>query len=688
MSLIKLRTLLLSNAFYLFILWITGIYVGIHLFLFPKQTAIEEKTKELYGTIKEIAIQENEVKLKIKVDHEYIIGYFENKHFSYHLNDFIQIKGTLEKPRNNTIMHLFNYRKYLSHNHTFYIMQIENLKLIAKNKNIFYKIKNAFLARMDKYKSKAYLKLFLLGSKEGLEQKVYKSFQNNGISHLFCVSGMHVSFLTAVLLFLLKKIGIKEKKRFFFTFLFLFFYLFLTNFSPSILRSVLFFTLMSINKIYYFCIKPIHLFLLTLCLCLFINPYFLFHIGFLFSFTITFYLILFSKYLNTNHKIKNLFLVSFVSFMASLPICLYNFFSINILSIVYNIFFVPFISCIFFPFTLLTFLFPFLESILLFLIDILENLSILIDQINIMKFSFYKPNLLVVLIYYFVISFVLYNWFHNKKKAFLLFLFLLFFHYNYNFFYKKYFMLMIDVGQGESILLHMGQKNILIDTGGMIQYNHPSSIAENTVNLLKSLGIRKLDYLMITHGDYDHIGEAINLVKRIPIQKVLFNSNAYNKNEKKVIQVLKEKKIAYAKFKENSKIVYKKAWISSINKEFEDENDGSLVLYVFINGYKILLTGDSSTTSESYYIENYSIKPDILKLGHHGSKTATSTRLLDHIHPKLALISCGVDNKFKHPHQEVLNRLKQYHIPYLSTHEVGSIKINFDQNFTIQTFPA
>lgn len=687
-SLIKLRILLLSNSFYFFLCFLTCIYVCIHIFCLQKETQIDPKTTQLSGTIQSISYKEDQVKLKIKVKKEYVIGYIKKELFHYELHDCIQATGTLEIPSNNTMKNLFNYKKYSYYNNTFYTMEIKNLKLISKNQNPFYKIKAWLIQKMETYKSRAYLKLFLLGTTDELDKDVYKSFQENGISHLFSVSGMHVSLLAGVLLFFLKKLKVKEDKRYIVVFFFLLFYLFLTNYLAPILRSVVFFIFVCINKRYDFHIKAIHLLLMTLCVCLLIDPYYLFNIGFLFSFVITFYLMFFSKQLNTKSKLKNLLLVSFVSFFAGLPISLYNFFSINVLSILYNLFFVPFVSILVFPFSLLTFVFPFLDSILFALTKLLEAISLFVDQIDLLKLSFSKPSLWIVLFYYACISFSLYKFFLKDRKYLYLFLLVLTFHYYDTFFFKNKYMVLLDVGQGDSILLHAHTENILVDTGGKITTNKDSYLANNLISYFKSLGIKHLDYLILTHGDYDHMGEAMNLVNRFPVHNVLFNNNAYNKNEQQLIEVLKKKKISYAKFKEGSQLSLKEMQIYSINKAFSDENESSLVLYVKIGSYTLLLTGDASITSEDYFVNNYQLYPDILKLGHHGARTSTSTFLLDSTKPRLALISCGLDNKYKHPHKEVLDRLKQYQIPYLSTSEVGSIKINFTQGGTIETSPA
>ena len=118
-----------------------------------------------------------------------------------------------------------------------------------------------------------------------------------------------------------------------------------------------------------------------------------------------------------------------------------------------------------------------------------------------------------------------------------------------------------------------------------------------------------------------------------------------------------------------------------LNEDLEDENDSSQIYYVDFNGIKILLTGDASKRSEEVLINNYDIDEiDILKAGHHGSKTSTSKELLEEIKPKLVLISCGKDNKFKHPSIETIKLLKEYNIPYLRTDLLGTITIDLNNN--------
>ena len=674
---IKLRTILLSKYLYIFFFVLSLFFVFFKVKIIKVNTNIKKEETHLVGRIRKITEKEDTTTIKIKVKKEYVIGYIKKK-VNYSLNDKIELEGTLERPKNNTLPNQFNYRKYLYRNKTFYIMKIEQVKILQKNKNLFFKIKESIINKLNEYKSSSYLKLFLLGEKTEVERKVYKSFQNNGISHLFSVSGLHVSVLSTTILSLLKFMNVKEKKRYSFVLVFLLFYLFLTNGSPPILRSVLLFFFLSINKIYYLEIKPIYLFLLTLSICLFLNPYYIYNIGFLFSFTITFYLILFSTKLQVKSKIKSLLLTSFLSFLVSIPICLYNFFFINPISILYNLFYVPFISNLVFPLSLLVFFFPFLEPIFLFFINILEKTSKYLNTITFFRFSFSKPSLILCIFYYMVITILLYFFFYRKKNYFYVLLFLLSFHYCSSFLIPKNYILVLDVGQGDSVLFHSEKKNILIDTGGKINKEQNQVLQEQIVSTLFSLGIKKLDQIIITHGDFDHMGEAINLVNKFKVEKVIFNCGPYNGLEKDLIKVLDKKNIKYYSCIKELNIDKNKLYFLQ-TKYYDNENDNSNVIYMELSGYKFMFMGDAGVEKEEDILDKYNISDiDVLKVGHHGSKTSSGKEFIDEINPKYSIISVGKNNRYGHPNKEVLENLKDSKI--YRTDQDGSIMFKIKNN--------
>jgi competence protein ComEC len=241
---------------------------------------------------------------------------------------------------------------------------------------------------------------------------------------------------------------------------------------------------------------------------------------------------------------------------------------------------------------------------------------------------------------------------------------------------------MIDVGQGDSILLHVRSKNILIDTGGSSAYSNDSSgeIFYNTIQpILKSSGIKKLNYLILTHGDKDHLGEAETLINNYKVDRIIINSNNINYYEKKLIcnkTIIGE---------EGLTIKFNKFTMIQLNEDLDDENDSSQIYLVKYNNIKLLLTGDASIKSEKNLLSKYDLgKINILKIGHHGSRTSTSELLLKEVMPDIALISSGRDNKFNHPHQEVLDLLNKYNIKIYNTQDDGTITINLN-NLKVST---
>ena len=247
---------------------------------------------------------------------------------------------------------------------------------------------------------------------------------------------------------------------------------------------------------------------------------------------------------------------------------------------------------------------------------------------------------------------------------------------------------MIDVGQGDSILIELPHsQNVLIDTGGKNKYKITKwkkrkkeySISKDTIiPLLKSFGIKKLSVLILSHGDYDHIGEAINLVNNFKIEKVIFNCGEYNDLEQKLIKVLDKKKIQYYSCIKELSIDENKLYFLQ-TKEYDNENDNSNVIYTDLNGYKFMFMGDASMLTEKEIMNKYNLSNiDILKVGHHGSNTSSSKEFINKINPKYSIISVGKNNHYGHPNKEVLDNLINSKI--YRTDKDGSIMFKIKNN--------
>ena len=166
------------------------------------------------------------------------------------------------------------------------------------------------------------------------------------------------------------------------------------------------------------------------------------------------------------------------------------------------------------------------------------------------------------------------------------------------------------------------------------------------------------------------MGEAINLVNNFKVEKVIFNCGPYNDLEKELIKVLDKKKIPYYSCIKELNIDKNKLYFLQ-TKEYDNENDFSNVIYTELDGYKFMFMGDSGVEVEEDLIKKYNLKDiDVLKVGHHGSKTSSGKEFID-INPKYSIISVGKNNRYRHPNKEVLNNLSNSEI--YRTDQNGSI---------------
>ena len=601
-------------------------------------------------------------KVSIITDHV-LINYYDD--IDIKVGDRIKIEGTYNVPSSNTNFNMFNYNLYLKSKKIYYVNKASKIDIISHSDNIFYKIKNKIIDRINSYDKKEYLYAFILGDNNYIDNDVKSSFQSNGISHLFCVSGMHVTLLSMVILSILNRFK-KNNLNYIVVILFLLFYSFLVSYTPSIMRSSLFLVLLYINKVTNLNIKTNKLFIYLTCMFIIYNPYFIYNVGFLFSFIITYFLILFGKN-NYNYFVK-LFITSLIAFISSIPILINNFHEINLFSPIINLVFVPYVSFTLFPLTLLSFFIRPFIFILSFFLNILEWLSLFVSKFSFNLVLCHIP-IYVVILYYVVIYITLYGIKNGRYKYLLLLIFILFIHTNIvNINNEVHF---LDVGQGDSILIRFNKRTYLIDTGGNRNYDLSDNLL---IPYFKSIGIKKIDQIVITHGDYDHMGSSINLVNDFKVDNVIFNCGKYNDLEKELIEILDKKEIKYDKCINKLDDFY---FLKT--QEYDDENDSSNVIYTEINGYKFMFMGDASTNTEKAIMSKYNLPNiDVLKVGHHGSKTSSRKEFIDKIKPKYSIISVGKKNRYGHPNKEVLDNLNNSKI--YRTDIDGSIMFKIKNN--------
>ena len=183
---------------------------------------------------------------------------------------------------------------------------------------------------------------------------------------------------------------------------------------------------------------------------------------------------------------------------------------------------------------------------------------------------------------------------------------------------------------------------------------------------------------MLPHGDLDHMGEAINLVNNFKVEKVIFNCGPYNDLEQELIKVLDKKKIKYYSCIKELNIDNNKLYFLQ-TKEYDNENENSNVIYSKLNVYKFMFMGDASVTTEKEIMNKYNLPDiDVLKVGHHGSKTSSSKEFINEINPNYFIINVGKNNRYGHPNKEVLNNLSDSKI--YRTDQDGSVMFKIKNN--------
>ncbi|NWO25815.1 MBL fold metallo-hydrolase [Peptostreptococcaceae bacterium oral taxon 081] len=237
----------------------------------------------------------------------------------------------------------------------------------------------------------------------------------------------------------------------------------------------------------------------------------------------------------------------------------------------------------------------------------------------------------------------------------------------------------IDVGQGDStLIITPDKKTVLIDAG---DEQHSS----RTTGYIKSQGIDKLDLVIATHPDADHIGGMDKVIKNFDIG--MFSMPLVSKDTKQYREIKKELKNKKLKNKplytgdglSIGKDVKLQILSPQKNRTYSDTNEYSIVARLLYKEVSFLFMADATMENEIAIINDFDdISSDVLKLGHHGSSTSTSDYFLGKVNPSIGVISCGKNNKYGHPHKEVRNLLEKYNIMIFRTDEQGSIVLYSD----------
>lgn len=611
----------------------------------------------------------------------------KEQHFFKTTSQTLVLKGkiTLTPATGQRNFQGFNYQSYLASQGIYRIAQIERLDQVVPQKSLsplafFHQLRRRALVHIQTHfpsPMRHYMTGLLFGylDKEFDEQsQLYTSL---GIIHLFALSGMQVGFFLGWFRYGLLRLGLPKDYLFIVLLPFSLCYGLMTGWTASVLRSLV------QSLLAEFGIKKLDNMGLTLLLLFLLLPHFLLTVGGVLSCSYAFLLCLFD--FEDLSSLKKSIYTSLVLSLGILPFLTYYYGTFQpvslilttIFSIVFDSFLLPVLTVFFALSGLVIFsqinpLFEWMESFLTWIQSwigqplILGKPSLfqfgLMIAVLILLFDFWKkPQFRICLLMIFGLLMVWVK--HPLTNE----------------------VTVVDVGQGDSIFLRsMKGDTILIDVGGKVtfgtkekwQESSQTSNAEKTlIPYLQARGVSQIDYLVLTHTDTDHIGDLEEVAKCFKIKEICVSQGALTKPS--FVKRLRTIKCPVHTLKAGDKLPMMGSNLQVLypNKVGDGGNNDSIVLYGKLLGSSFLFTGDLEKEGEEELMASYpTLRASVLKAGHHGSKGSSSEAFLDQLHPSLALVSAGENNRYKHPNDETIERFKQRHIKILRTDKDGAIR--------------
>lgn len=636
---------------------------------------------------------------------------YTDKDIEFFPGDIVSVKGDFNKAEKATNYGGFSYRNYLKQEKIYGMVKSKSVEKINKKIDFYYIIgivQDFLFRRIDLlYKGdyKEFLNGILLGNTSTLDKDLKESFRESSLSHILAISGMHVSYIVIGLEIILKNLIVNKKKRNYILIVLLIIFSFLTGLKASCLRAVITYSFLLLASNTYRKNNFYISLAISIIIILLINPFNLFNIGMWLSYFATIGIVIFSKLIKRIINLKiiktqnaflnrviDIFSISVSAQILIFPITIYCFnkisFSFFISNILISFIIGPILalgytsilfSIVFFPIAKII---ANIENILIKLLFIISKICSKIPFSNIIVVT---PNFILVLLYYFLFFYLV---FINCKNKYQLFRCILKFSNLKKFVFSNFQKILsiiciiliiqvggsfqnfgklricfVDVRQGDCTVITTPKgKNIIIDGG---------EEEENVVlPYLLDRNISKIDYLIISHFDSDHVGGLFTVMENLKVKTAIISKQGENSsNYERFNKMVEEKNIRVVAIEKGDRLNIEEGvyfdflWPDNFNLITENIlNNNSIVCKLNYNNFSILFTGDIEEVAEKQILQEYNnfqiLNSTILKIGHHGSKTSSSKEFLENVRPQVALIGVGKDNKFGHPNIEVLKRLE------------------------------
>ena len=623
-----------------------------------------------------------------------------NKKANIEVGDMLLINGTYLEPDVARNERGFNYKEYLKTLEIYGTVEINHYKVIKKgriNKLILYtaRLKEILKSNISKVIKKAENKNLLiamiLGDTEDLSEELKTDFLNSNLYHILSVSGGQVSNIIIGITILFRLLKIHKKIMDVLCIVILIEFMFLTGLTPSIIRACIMCIISLISGLIIRRYDIANSLGISLLIILINNPFAINSLSVLLSYFGFLGIIVLGSFTikEVNKVIKNNILRYILNIVISsvaaqifiFPIILYIFGTISLTFIFSNLLIIPLSTVItiigLFIMICPLQIFGFVEP----LIELTINIVGFFSNIGISKIYCIIPNIKEIITYY-VMSLYLYymlrrdyiykikHFFRKYKKIIVIILLLsIGTSYIYKNIQKDLYINFIDVGQGDSTLITTQfNKKILIDGGGS-EFGSTFDVGEKTLlpYLLKKK-IHKLDYVIISHFDSDHVGGILTILEELNVKQVLIPKQVeYSENYNKFLDIIKKRNIKIKIVEEGNTInIDKNTYLDILwpeEKQIKDNvlNNNSLIVRLCYKNFKMPFTGDIEEIAEQRLLQKYEntekLTADILKVAHHGSKSSSIAEFLEKVNPRIALIGVGKNNKFGHPNAGVLDRL-------------------------------
>jgi len=557
--------------------------------------------------------------------------------------------------------------------------------------------------------SGAVLEALLLGERGRMSESITRSLQDSGLYHLFAISGAHIAIISFLIFSFLKVLKMPERTSYIILLFILVFYAMLVEGRPSIIRAAVMTMTFLIGKLIWKDTNLLNTLSLSAFVLLLFNPFHLFSLGFQMTFAATLSIILFFplivRYMpKLPLNISDILVLSFTAQLGILPITAYAFNRIAFAPLILNLIALPLISLImatgylFVPIAFISSVIArFPVRLLDLLITVLINISDFASNIDFLSYRIPTPHILTVSGYYlFLLAFLAPKKIKRQKilvSALFFFFFITLITHPFPSRSKHLRMTVMDVGNGDSILIEFpGNKKMLIDGGGSAFGGY--DIGERVVSpVLWNKGIKKIDYLVLTHSHPDHLYGLFSVVENFRIKEFWESiSPPEDKAYRAFKNSLSPKTIKKELFrgtslqigKANVKILYPE---KPENPPVLVHNNQSLVMMIRFRGASFLLTGDAEYQAEQDILSCYhDIKCQVLKCPHHGSGSSSTESFIKAVSPEIVVISVGRDNLYGLPDRDVIRRYEKIGSEIYRTDLHGAVEIIFDgENISAHT---